>query len=51
MSKKSFLHKASVVSNFGDTQQGQHIKTIVQQARIAWQQKRKHESVRLYSTE
>jgi hypothetical protein len=32
-------HKTAVVSNAGDTQRDQHIQTIVQQGRIAWQQK------------
>ena len=32
-------HTTAVVSNAGDTQRDQHIQTIAQQGRIAWQQK------------
>jgi hypothetical protein len=32
-------HKTAVVSSTGTTQRGQHIQTITQQGRIAWQQK------------
>ena len=32
-------HKKAVVSSAGDTQRNQHIQTIAQQGRIAWQQK------------
>jgi hypothetical protein len=32
-------HKTAVVSNAGNTQRDQHIQTIAQQGRIAWQKK------------